>query len=71
MLQTFEATHSILRQSPLRERAMVRWKDAMRLELHWSKVESVSAGTTTHLAEKNLAVNSDALRILLETVRGS
>ena len=38
----------------------------MRLELHWSHVETLTAGTTTRLAEKRLDVNLDQLRALLE-----
>jgi glycine reductase len=38
----------------------------MRLALHWSQVETLTAGTTTRLAEKRLDVNLDQLRILLQ-----
>jgi glycine reductase len=38
----------------------------MRLELHWSQVESVTTGTTTCLLGKGLNVHFDGLRALLE-----
>ena len=38
----------------------------MRLELHWSQVESVTTGTTTCLLGKVLNVHFDGLRTLLE-----
>lgn len=38
----------------------------MRLELHWSSVETLAAGTATRLAEKTLAVDVDELCVLLE-----
>jgi len=38
----------------------------MRLELHWSQVETFTAGTTTRLVGKALNVNLDELRALLE-----
>jgi len=38
----------------------------MRLELHWSQVETFTAGTTTRLGEKVLTVDLDELRALLE-----
>ena len=38
----------------------------MRLELRWSQVETLIAGTATRLAEKTLAVDVDELRVLLE-----
>jgi sarcosine reductase len=38
----------------------------MRLELQWSQVETLTAGSTTHLADKTLAVNLDDMRALLE-----
>ena len=38
----------------------------MRLELHWSQVESFTAGTTTCLAGKALNVHLDGLLALLE-----
>jgi len=41
-------------------------KDAMRLELHWSQVETFTAGTTTRLVGKALNVNLDELLALLE-----
>jgi Glycine/sarcosine/betaine reductase component B subunits len=50
----------------LRERAGVRKKGVMRLKLHWSQVESVTAGTISRLAGKMLTVHLDVLRALLE-----
>jgi glycine reductase complex component B subunit alpha and beta len=38
----------------------------MRLELHWSHVETLTAGTTTRLAKQTLDVSLDELRVLLE-----
>jgi hypothetical protein len=38
----------------------------MRLELHWSHVESLTAGATTRLLATTLEVNLDELRALLE-----
>ena len=38
----------------------------MRLELHWSQVETFTAGTITRLVGKALNVNLDELRALLE-----
>ena len=38
----------------------------MRLELHWSQVETLTAGATTRLAGKALNVHLDELRALLE-----
>jgi Glycine/sarcosine/betaine reductase component B subunits len=38
----------------------------MRLELHWSQVETLTAGTTTSLVEKALTVDLDELRTMLE-----
>jgi glycine reductase len=38
----------------------------MRLELHWSQVETLTAGATTSLVEKALTVDLDELRTVLE-----
>lgn len=43
-----------------------REKAAMRLELHWSQVETLTAGTSTRLDQQALSVNLDQLRALLE-----
>lgn len=44
----------------------MRGKELMRLELHWSRVASLTAGITTHLSARTLEVNLDELRALLE-----
>jgi Glycine/sarcosine/betaine reductase component B subunits len=38
----------------------------MRLELHWSQVETLTVGTTTRLVGKALHVNLDELQAQLE-----
>jgi Glycine/sarcosine/betaine reductase component B subunits len=38
----------------------------MRLELHWSQVETLTVGTTTRLVGKALNVNLDELQAQLE-----
>ena len=47
----------------------MREKDVIRLELHWSQVETLTAGTTTRLVGKALNVNLDELRDHLDISR--